>query len=92
MQDLLKLIAGIGIAAMGILGLAITFCGGFFTVTSLLSYGDGYAGMVLIVSVPSIALGALMVWGTYRILMKRSNSESTKHSTPPQDPPDPNAE
>jgi len=82
MTDIFKALTAMLIALMGIFGLAVTFCGGYFTVTSLASGGDGYAGMVLVVSIPSIVLGVLMVWGTYRIVLARSKAQPARAGEP----------
>ena len=86
MKGIFKPIAGIATAAMGIFGLAMTICGAYFTVASLVLHGIGYEGIVLIVSVATFLLGALMVWATCRLLIRWSKSAIAKTAaSPPAD-------
>jgi len=79
----------LGIALVVIIGLAAllaTACGGFFTVISLTEvFGgrgtSGYATAFLVISVPSLLVGALVAWLCFRGLRKMA-------AAPPAGPPE----
>jgi hypothetical protein len=56
---------------LGVIGLLMSTCGLFFT-----ALGNGNTGIVII-SIPSLAIGALLVWGAVRLWKSRTAAKLT---------------
>jgi hypothetical protein len=57
-----RTVAAVLMLIFGLLGLFMTACGAYFTVGGLVSRHDAYTGAMLVVAVPSLAIGALLLW------------------------------
>jgi threonine/homoserine/homoserine lactone efflux protein len=60
---------------LGVTGLLMSTCGLFFT-----ALGSGNTGIVII-SIPSLAIGALLVWCAFRIWKSRAAAKLTPDET-----------
>jgi hypothetical protein len=80
------------LAITGLTGLAMTACGGFFTVALLGSARDPYAGAVFVIAIPSLLVGVALLWfANKRYKVWRgvgATLEQIEASQPPGAPPD----
>jgi hypothetical protein len=88
-----KAFVGCFLIALGIAGLLMSLCGGFFTIGLLPdalsghnSEGSGYATGGLVIAVPSLLIGVLFAWLAYHGLTGL-NSNQAGTAEPPQTPP-----
>lgn len=75
MNEFGKMIAAFFVGLIGLLGLAMSLCGGFFTFVALTSSGGesgAYTTLFLIISLPSMIIGAFIAWAIYRHFVKKS--------------------
>ena len=65
MKTYAKVTLALCLGLMGIVGLLMTLCGGFFTVV-------GFKGGVLPISIPSLLAGLALIWGAIKLASKPS--------------------
>lgn len=54
---------------LGVIGLMASLCGGLFTVMAFSSQGG--AGFMLMIALPSLAIGGLVAWACFRAVGRR---------------------
>ena len=76
---ILRLIATFLLGVAGLIGLGMSLCGGMVTLTGLTEgghHGEFPAAGMLFISVPSLIVGLLILFGVTRAVRRRLNRES----------------
>jgi len=81
MSELVRLLVALLVGAVGLVGLLMSLCGGFFTAMSLAN--GKINDTTSTISIPSLLIGGAIAWAAFRYLTRSSRAA---HAAPPAQP------